>query len=252
MFDPVKTCKNEIRSLTDFALKSIGYDGTAEYSVEYSAISEHGEFSTNAAFVCASGCGMTPMDLAKKLEGILSSEKALFEKVSADSPGYINFWMSPEWYRSAVTELLRIGSDSEYTAAETAVFSPSDLSSVSFDPLYEYAWICSILRAYASPPDLAADAPSIGTEDPAERKLLNLLLMHPSITERAEKRTGPAPLLRYMQDLSSCFRALRDEEGRNLGLAASRSYRLFLYGTMVKQSMLQCLSLFCAEPPEYI
>lgn len=243
MSDPVSTYKIIIKSLTDRALRSLGYGGTAEYSVEYSAISDHGEFSSNAAFACFGKLGLTAADLARKLADLLSSEK-IFKEVCAASPGYVNFYMSSGWYDAVFRELFLSGQPSP----GTVMFSEDDLYAGSSDPLYEYAWVCSLMRAYPSQPDPVSPDPG----DPAERRLLGLLFMSPSVIEAAEIERDPSAVLRYIQDLTSAFRALRDEEGRMLGLAASGSPRLFLYGTAVRPALRNCISLFQADPTEYL
>ena len=69
---------------------------------------ELGDYSSNAAMLLAAPLGESPRDVAKRLgaelERELGSEAAL-ERVEVAGPGFVNLFLSDEWYRRAMARL---------------------------------------------------------------------------------------------------------------------------------------------------
>ena len=108
MCDPVSSCKLKIRSLIDDALKSLGLTDTAEYSVEYSAISAYGDFSSNVSFVYSRFADLSSYELSVRLAEKLSGN-TLFDSVSVSQQGFLNFLVISDWYAQALSVAFNSG-----------------------------------------------------------------------------------------------------------------------------------------------
>ena len=108
MCDPVSSCKLKIRALIDDALKSLGLTDTAEYSVEYSAISAYGDFSSNVSFVYSRFTDLSPYELSVQIAEKLSGN-TLFDSVSVSQQGFLNFVVVSDWYAQSLSDVLKSG-----------------------------------------------------------------------------------------------------------------------------------------------
>ena len=256
MFDPVSTQSKEIRSLIDDALRSLGHLNTAEYSVEYSAISEYGEFSSNAAFVYSKKAVIPPTKLADQLAIYISDKSHMFSSVFASDPGYLNFCMAPYWYQTVLSEILSIGD--LYGLDNTRVLDGSltisdNMRNISHtDLLYDYAWLCSINRSFNCVRDNITDPSTIAPKNNIERSLFNTIILFPSITSKAFKDNDPSVVLRYLLNVTSLYRSFRDEFGIMFGLKAFKSDDLLLCSRLVIQILHNGLVLLSIEPNEYL
>ncbi|MCL5017261.1 MAG: arginine--tRNA ligase [Patescibacteria group bacterium] len=65
-----------------------------------------GHYSSNVAFKLAKIAGKSPLEVAKDLAGKLSLNKE-FEKVEAAAPGFVNFWLKPEYFQEELAVILK-------------------------------------------------------------------------------------------------------------------------------------------------
>ncbi len=65
-----------------------------------------GHYSSNVAFKLAKLKGKSPLEVAKELAEKLSTNKE-FEKVEAAAPGFINFWLKPEYFQKELGVILK-------------------------------------------------------------------------------------------------------------------------------------------------
>jgi len=73
-----------------------------------------GDYSTNAALKLAKKEGRNPLELAKELVEKINQDKAgreIFARVEAVKPGFINFFLSPDYLQRQVAEILKLGDD---------------------------------------------------------------------------------------------------------------------------------------------
>ncbi len=71
--------------------------------------SEHGDFATNAALILASQAKKPPRQIAEIItEGLAAPENTL-EKVEIAGPGFINFFLTDDYWRQVLPEILRLG-----------------------------------------------------------------------------------------------------------------------------------------------
>src|SRR5579863_8273425 len=78
------------------AKKSFGDFALADVSIERTKEAAHGDYSTNVALALSKQLKKNPLEIAQKIaDGIKSP---LFEKVAVASPGFINFYLSKEYF----------------------------------------------------------------------------------------------------------------------------------------------------------
>ena len=71
---------------------------------------EHGDYATNAALVLAKGAGKPPREVAEELAGGLRDELGpALADVQVAGPGFLNLFLSDQWYADAVARVLAEG-----------------------------------------------------------------------------------------------------------------------------------------------
>jgi arginyl-tRNA synthetase len=109
MGDPVA----ELRSAVEAAAASLR-DGAdppgSQPTLERPAKAEFGDYSTNAAMMLAPALGEQPRGTAEKLAAELDrSLEGSLERVEVAGPGFLNLFLSGDWYRRAAAELAAQG-----------------------------------------------------------------------------------------------------------------------------------------------
>ncbi len=102
--------KNLIEQKIKEALKNLGINEDVSFSVEHPDDLKNGDYSTNVAMVCAKQLKSNPGGLAEKIK--IEIEKDLpkeIEKVEVAGPGFINFYLSREFFTEKVKEILERG-----------------------------------------------------------------------------------------------------------------------------------------------
>jgi arginyl-tRNA synthetase len=111
MGDPVA----ELRSAVEAAASSLrdgAEAGTSQPTLERPPKPEFGDYSTNAAMLLAPALGEKPRGTAEKLaEELGRSLGGTVEKVEVAGPGFLNLFLSEDWYRRAAGELAAAGDD---------------------------------------------------------------------------------------------------------------------------------------------
>src|SRR3954452_12639370 len=111
MADPVA----ELRSAVEAAAWSLldGAEGSrATPTFERPPKAEFGDYSTNAAMLLAPALGEQPRGTAENLaEELGRSLEGTLEKVEVAGPGFLNLFLSGDWYRRAAGELAATGNE---------------------------------------------------------------------------------------------------------------------------------------------
>jgi len=92
------------------ALDNLSLEG--DISLEHPASLENGDYSSNIAMVLAKKVGESPIELATKI--VCELEKGMpeeVERVEAVSPGFINFYLTEEFFQKKIEEILKEGSN---------------------------------------------------------------------------------------------------------------------------------------------
>lgn len=98
--------KENIEKLIKDMLKNLGIED-ANFTIEHPDDFKNGDYSTNVAMVCAKQIKTNPKELADKIVTELNknlSKEIL--KIEVAGPGFINFYLSREFFSDSVTDIL--------------------------------------------------------------------------------------------------------------------------------------------------
>ncbi|ETB63934.1 TPA: arginine--tRNA ligase [Candidatus Nomurabacteria bacterium] len=105
--------KNIIEQKIKEALKKIGINEEINFNVEHPEDFKNGDYSTNVAMICAKQLKSNPGILAEKivleLKGLPKQGFGEIEKIEVAGPGFINFYLSREFFTEKVKEILEKG-----------------------------------------------------------------------------------------------------------------------------------------------
>ncbi|HEX2292293.1 MAG TPA: arginine--tRNA ligase [Gaiellaceae bacterium] len=91
----------------------------APVSLERPSRAEHGDFATNVALRLGPTNGRPPRELAEQLAREAAGLPAV-ERAEVAGPGFLNLFLTPEWFGEALGEILEAGDDFAGGTAETA------------------------------------------------------------------------------------------------------------------------------------
>lgn len=95
--------EEKLKELIKSALKIDGIEPKIEFPQDF----KNGDFSTNIAMVLAKQEGQNPLDLAEKIASEIEKIKPEYIlKVEAVHPGFINFFLSPEYFSGEIKNVL--------------------------------------------------------------------------------------------------------------------------------------------------
>jgi arginyl-tRNA synthetase len=111
MGDPVAELRSAVEAAAA-ALRDGAEAGASQPTLERPPKPEFGDYSTNAAMLLAPTLGEKPRGTAEKLADELGrSLGGTVEKVEVAGPGFLNLFLSEDWYRRAAGELAEAGDD---------------------------------------------------------------------------------------------------------------------------------------------
>lgn len=111
MSNPVMDAKNECRELILAALGRCVASGDlpaepiSDFTVEIPADSAHGDFAANIAMVSARIFRKAPRQIAETLAKAIVLEGTSFERVEIAGAGFMNFFLSRDWFSRVVLEV---------------------------------------------------------------------------------------------------------------------------------------------------
>jgi len=91
--------RNQIKNLIKRVVKI-----KIDFSVEIPEEKTHGDYATNAALILAPHLKQAPMKIAKGIKSKIKDD--LFQKIEVIKPGFINFFLRPEFLQRQVKEIL--------------------------------------------------------------------------------------------------------------------------------------------------
>ena len=99
--------KQKIENLIRQVLKNLDIEA-GNFSVEHPEDFKNGDYSTNVAMVCAKNLKMNPKELAEKISTeIFSAKDTQIEKVEVAGAGFINFYLSREFFSNSIKEIIQ-------------------------------------------------------------------------------------------------------------------------------------------------
>lgn len=103
----INNMKEKIESLIKEVLKNLGIK-SEDILLEHPAENKNGDYSTNVALVHAKELGINPKELAEKIVSNLNEINNI-EKIDIAGPGFINFYLSREFFAESVKNILEQG-----------------------------------------------------------------------------------------------------------------------------------------------
>lgn len=117
MSKAVNTAEKQIITAVTNAVKTNISDGTfAEadipaFKTEVPADRKNGDFSVNAAFMLSKPLRSAPVKIAEKILEKTDLSGTYFEKCEVAGPGFINFYLKPEFYADVLLDIDALGDD---------------------------------------------------------------------------------------------------------------------------------------------
>ena len=106
----VKKAKTQITdAILAAASAAFSRDDLPEFTLETPANREHGDFAANAALIWARELHAAPRAIAEKLLSRFSFDNTYIEKCEIAGPGFINFFLSDEFYADVVSDVIEKG-----------------------------------------------------------------------------------------------------------------------------------------------
>lgn len=117
--------QEKIKNLIKQALTNLEINSEVDFVVEHPADMSMGDYSTNVAMALAKSLKMNPKELAEKIVGELcvllplnkgearrgSEGREEIQKIESAGAGFINFYLSPNYFQNSITEILNLGED---------------------------------------------------------------------------------------------------------------------------------------------
>lgn len=84
---------------------------TVDFVIEHPGDTTHGDYATNVALILAPLVKQSPRELATSLSVALADRVEYVEKVEVAGPGFINFFLAPEFFQQELTRIHREGKE---------------------------------------------------------------------------------------------------------------------------------------------
>lgn len=117
MEDVIKTAINE--TLLTMGLPEV------VFSIEHPGDLDHGDFACNVAMVLAKQLAQSPRTLAEQFVSILNDQIEYIDKIEVAGPGFINFYLSRDFFVAETARILKLGDDwgrNDTQAGEVVLF----------------------------------------------------------------------------------------------------------------------------------
>lgn len=104
--------KRIIKTLIKDKIKTLFGDlGEFEFEIEKPKKEVFGDYATNVAFILKDKIRLSPLQIAERLVKELEKEREIFEKVEFVKPGFINFWISHNYYLNNLKTAIKLEDD---------------------------------------------------------------------------------------------------------------------------------------------
>lgn len=117
MTNMIELAKQQVKETVMNALGRLVAEGKIEavplpaFNVERPADVSHGDFSCNAAMASAKALKSNPRAIGQMIAEAAILDGTAFEKIEVAGPGFLNFFISPDWFNETVGEVISSGSD---------------------------------------------------------------------------------------------------------------------------------------------
>ncbi|MCL1823262.1 MAG: arginine--tRNA ligase [Oscillospiraceae bacterium] len=94
--------KKQVKDTVLSALGKFTAEPLPPFTVEVPADSANGDFSCNAAMICAKALKKPPREIAALIIENAVLDSSVFNRLEAAGPGFLNFYLAKDWYSRAV------------------------------------------------------------------------------------------------------------------------------------------------------
>ncbi len=115
MFEPSKQAVEKARLLIETAIAKAIKNGELKscdiptFNIEVPQDVKNGDLASNVALVCAKSFGMAPRMIAEAITKNIELDQSFFKSVSVAGPGFINFFLSQQYFSFVLTGILSEG-----------------------------------------------------------------------------------------------------------------------------------------------
>ncbi|MCF7804576.1 MAG: arginine--tRNA ligase [Candidatus Marinimicrobia bacterium] len=99
-----------LRGIIGVAADSLDYPDT-DFTVERPKLDEHGNYSTNIALTLTKPLRRNPMEIAEAILDELEYDETIVDEVKIAKPGFINFYLSKDYFRQQLKVIHTQGDD---------------------------------------------------------------------------------------------------------------------------------------------
>ena len=113
----VKQTENELKSIIEQAIKTAVSNGALpeaeipQFNIEKPANKDNGDYSTNVAMAGARAFKKAPRMIAEAIEACFDLDGTVFERVEIAGPGFMNFFLSQQFYSDVLKDVFACGKD---------------------------------------------------------------------------------------------------------------------------------------------
>ena len=120
MANLVKEANEQLKEVIMKAMGMAVADGKFEpvplppFTIEIPNDKSHGDFAANVAMVCAKALKMNPRQIATILMERMIFDGTYFERCEMAGPGFLNFFLSKEWFARVIKAIEADGENYGY------------------------------------------------------------------------------------------------------------------------------------------
>ncbi|MCI8624311.1 MAG: arginine--tRNA ligase [Provencibacterium sp.] len=127
MHNPVQQATRQLQAIITGAMRRAMEEGALpqaelpEFTIEIPNDTKFGDFASNAAMVSARAFRQSPQKIADALLERFDFAGSCFQRAEKAGPGFLNFFLNPDWFGSVVQDILDDGAQygrSDYGAGE--------------------------------------------------------------------------------------------------------------------------------------
>ncbi len=111
----VQAATEQLKALVSQAIRAAITNGDLpeaeipEFVIEIPADRSHGDFASNAAMVSARAFRLPPRKIAEAIVAQLQLDNSYFDRCEIAGPGFLNFFLSAEWFADVLGEIAAAG-----------------------------------------------------------------------------------------------------------------------------------------------
>ena len=103
--------EQEIRKAIISSIQALGITESVDFVVEHPSDISHGDYATNVVMALSKKLGKNPRELAEEVVAELEKQDLDLEKIEIAGPGFINFYLTREFFKKEIIRASGLGGD---------------------------------------------------------------------------------------------------------------------------------------------